>query len=458
MKQLYFSALFVFCFFSLNAQKNSPQDTSQLILDFPVLDLPYQSLANQTYGNFFAGYGSPSMKQSLQMSANFYSSAHFGLKKAFKNIEDKFWRNAATYGAISIFDILTLTSPLGNGWLHEEYHRNVLTRRNARSKNQMNQFPSLATEAIYVFGIKDEDLQNIHDNFQADWRRLQVAGKEGELHLIQTLQKNNFFYNQELPHIAFYWLITFSSGSYVRACAQDDFNRLVNEMNLKDGNDIFKRDFTGPDYTAWAYALFRPNARYTDRGIHPSGVGINRYIKPEDLTEEERQFIRKQGALQWLNLISPTLFGFSKIKVKNSEAGSHYANLAVRSVVNLFGNDIVLDVFYQSPRHNFFFALHNYSNRHTYFPGFEAQIIDYSIWKSKLALSPRLMLWTQPKDLDFNTKQKQFGGLLGCKARYVTGRFSPYVEVEAKTKGWVMGNVFLEDNISFNAGLNIFFQ
>lgn len=63
---------------SLKAQLSG--DTVRLLLDFPLLDLPYQRYASSTYGNFFAGYGAPSMKQSLQTTTNFYSAAHFGLK------------------------------------------------------------------------------------------------------------------------------------------------------------------------------------------------------------------------------------------------------------------------------------------------------------------------------------------------------------------------------------------
>lgn len=457
--------LFTFCMLlqshiiTAQSQSNNYPDTVKLLLDFPIMDYPYQSEAGNTYSGFLRSYSSPSMAQSLQMTTNFYSAAHFGIKQAFKKMKSDFWRNFLTYTAVSVFDIATLPAPLGSAWLHEEYHRAVLTRYNASSKNQVNQYPSLAKEAIYVYGIRDEDLQNIHDNHRADWRRLQVAGKEGELNLIQNLQKNNFFYNQEQPHIALYWLLTFSTGSYLRSCASEDFNRLVNEMNDKDGNDIFKRDFTGPDYTAWAYALFRPDAVYADRGLHPSGVGINRYLKPADLTEEEIQYIKRQGALQWLNLLSPTLFGFSKIKIKSTEKGDHYANFAVRSVLNPFGNDIPINVFYQSPKYNLFVALHNYNNRNNYFPGLEVQLIDYYFsFDNKLLFSPRLMLWSQPKDFVFDTQEGAFGGLLGCRLHYHTGIISPYIELEGKTKGWVMGNVFLDENVSFRWGLNVRFN
>lgn len=353
----------------------APNDTVRVLLDFPLLDLPYQSYASRTQGDFLAGYGSPSMKQSLQLTTNLYSAAHFGLKEAFKDINSPLLRAVLTYSVVSAFDLLVLQMPLGNAWLHEEYHRAVLTRREVRSANEVNRFP-FGQEAIRVYRIADAGLERMHDNSLNDWRRLQVAGKEGELHLVQTLQQRSFFYSQGMPHIPLYWLLTISTGEYVRACTSDDFNRLVNEMNEKEGADILARDFTGPDYTAWAYSLFRPEVRYQARGEHPSGVGINRYIKPADLTQEELDYIRKQGLLQWLNLLSPTLFGFSKIRLKSSPKGNYYGNFAVRSILTPFGNDVSVEAWYQSPGYNLFFILHNYLNRDKLLTGLEAGLVD----------------------------------------------------------------------------------
>ncbi|MCS7036834.1 MAG: hypothetical protein NZM41_09235 [Saprospiraceae bacterium] len=438
-----------------NAQ--TANDTVRLLLDLPLLDLPYQSYASRTEGNFLAGYGSPSMKQSLQMTTNLYSAAHFGAKEAFKGMNSPLLRAILTYGTATLFDLLSLQAPLGNAWLHEEYHRAVLTRREVKSANEVNRFP-IGQEVIRVYRIADADLERMHDNHRNDWLRLQVAGKEGELHLLQTLQRNDFFYSQKMPHIPLYWLITFATGEYVRSCAKGDFNRIVNEMNDKEGRDILARDFTGPDYTAWAYALFRPEQRYKARGVHPSGVGINRYIKPADLTEEELDYIRKQGRLQWLNFLSPTLFGFSKICLKKSPKGNHYGNFAVRSVLTPFGNDVSVEAWYQSPGYNLFLVLHNYLNRDGFLTGLEMGMVDQPVFKGKLALSPRLMMWRQPENLSFTTTEGQLGGLLGLKARANLGRFNPYFEIEGKTAGWVMGNVFLEENVSVNAGVNVLFR
>jgi len=68
----------------------SSGDTVQLLLDLPVLDFPHQSYASRTTGNFFAGYANPSMKQSLQMSANFYSVVHHDIKRLFRKVNSNF--------------------------------------------------------------------------------------------------------------------------------------------------------------------------------------------------------------------------------------------------------------------------------------------------------------------------------------------------------------------------------
>jgi len=76
-----------------------------------------------------------------------------------------------------------------------------------------------------------------------------------------------------------------------------------NIMN-NEGTNILIRDFVGMDFTSWVYDLFRPNEPYTNRGIHPSGVGIKRYIKTSDLTKEEQSYLKLQGFLSLFNFIS----------------------------------------------------------------------------------------------------------------------------------------------------------
>ncbi|MFN4081383.1 MAG: hypothetical protein ACK4NS_10825, partial [Saprospiraceae bacterium] len=375
-----------------------------------------------------------------------------GIQKAIrpKNI---FWRKFLTFGAVLGFDFISLNVPLGTGWLHEEYHRAVLTRREMNSFNDINTFP-IGKSIVYVRKVKDEDLIKLSDQYTPDFIRLQSAGIEAQYQQVQQLQKNNFFYNQSLPNIPLYWLITLNSALYVlNSSSPDEFDATLEEANKLEATDISKRDFTGPDFTAWVNSLYFPDRPYADRGPHPSGLGINRYIKPSALSDEEIQYLRKQGVLQFLNLLSPHLFGIAKIKVKSSPKGDHYGNFAVRHLLTSFGSDLSFDVFYQTPRNNLFFSLHNYRNLNAAFFGLEGALIDKPLFDRSLLFSGKAMVWSQPKDQSFASKEGAFGGLLSVRGAYPFGRWAPFVEVEGKTKGWVMGNVFLDENISLRGGL-----
>ncbi|MFN8776605.1 MAG: hypothetical protein ACK5XV_07555 [Flavobacteriales bacterium] len=443
--------LTIFALFLLNplAKAQPATDTTKLILEFPLVDFPYQNLANKTTGDFFSSYKNPSMSQSLAMSNNLYSSAHYGINSLIKSksrFKTRLYRNLAALG----FGIFSSYIPFGNGWLHEEYHRAVMTRRGVNSFNQMNTFP-FGNVTVSVNRIRDEDLIMLSDEYNIDFRRLLVAGMEGEFAQIRELQKNNFYYNQGLPNIPLYWLSTLNSISYLNGLSQyDELIDQANEVELS----VDSRDFTGPDYTAWVAALFNPQRPYEERGIHPSGVGINRYIKTTDLNDDEIGYLKKQGQLHWLNVISPQLFGFKRIRLKSDERGAYYGNFAVRHVLTPFGNSISLDLFYQTPANNYFFSLHNYNNLHQSFFGIEGAIIDKKI-TNKLMISSRGILWTQPGGQAFSDHRANLGGAFNIRNSLDLNHLRFFLDVEAKSAGWLMGNVFLEENVSFILGFNV---
>ncbi|MDV7395379.1 hypothetical protein RZS08_28595, partial [Arthrospira platensis SPKY1] len=130
---------------------------------------------------------------------------------------------------------------------------------------------------------------------------------------------------------------------------------------------------------------------------------------------------------QWLNLLSPHLFGFPKIKLKSSEKGDYFGSFAVRNLLTPFGNDISLDVFYQTPKNNFFFALHNYNNLNSSFFGIEGAIIDKPFLENRLLFSGRSMIWTQPKNQSFTTDKASLGGMVSIRSSYKIGQWLPYL-------------------------------
>jgi hypothetical protein len=110
---------------------------------------------------------------------------------------------------------------------------------------------------------------------------------------------------------------------------------------------------------------------------------------------------------------------------------------------------------------NILLTWHGYNNKDRFFPGVEAQLLDLplKLTAKTLPLTVRTMLWLQPKDQMFDTDKGQAGGLLYAQLRSPkTKTWQPYLEVEAKTKGWVAGNPFLDANFTVRAGVSAYFN
>jgi len=464
-----FRCIFLLTFFvtsvTVKAQIEDTLEKAHIVFELPVFDLPYQFDAvktvadgNVTAGSFFKGYANPSMHQSLSLSTDLYTGMHYSIDRIFHINNRTDYRSLSFIKRLSYVivlygtDMISIYAPGFDGWLHEEYHRSVMSRYHVNSFNDMNTFP-LGAETVSVNSIADDDLIRFKRESPADFIRMHVAGIEGEYLLNDKLQYNNFFYNQNLRHELIYWLTTLNSIMYVQTCSDpEEVDPLTDEMNELE-NAIPDRDFTGLDFTAWTYDLFHPYQAYEDRGIHPSGVGIDRYIKTTDLTSGELSYLKKQGRLQWFNVVSPMMFGVRKIMIWNYDL---YGNFSFRNFLTPFGNDLSFNVLLQNSRYNCIFSYHGYKNYHNYFPAVEAQLIDVkkNIGSYSIYVSPRILMGIQPRDQAFTTNKSSFIGLAECKAELqMKGIIHPYVELSAKTKGWVAGNEFLNDNISFRCGI-----
>lgn len=440
----------VLCSGSLAAQENVRGPS--IHFDFPLTDLTYQLNATKATGNFLTSYVHPSMAQSLAMSNNFFTLVGFGIDNLVsidKGIIDVLLENTLS-GLFVLF--LQNGFPFGFTWMHEEYHKAVLARRGFDSFNEVYYFPFFSS-VVKVSHVKDEDLQTLADQYSADFVRLNSAGAESQIHQVQTLQQNSFFYDQSLPLVPLYWISIFGSYGYIQSCTNQ--SEWDDKKDLTDEPEIRQRDFTGPDFTAWVRELFNPSLPYAARGTHPSGVGINRYLFPKDLSEHEKYYLLATSYRHLFNFVSPFMFG-----IRHLSFGEHRVNFAFRHLLTSFGDDISLDVYYKNTENRLGMVVspHIYSNYTTTFFGLELNLVDYPVLDKNFLLSGRMMLWTQPKNQSFTTTEHSLGGLLGLKMTYIVDIWEPYLAVEAKTGGWVMGNVFLEEDVSARLGLVIRFK
>ena len=207
MKVKLFLALLFFAF-SVYAK----DAVTTLKLDLPIFDLPYQISAMETVGyGFFSSYANPGMAQSLAVTVDMFSGFHYGMRTFYDTSNMNYiFRNIIYYGGTALGDTLLFYLPFGSAkWMHEEYHRAVMSRYG------VNSFNSVYTFSSSVIKITDEDLIRFKAESPAAFVRMHGAGFEGEYLFADTLQKNNFFYNKNYFTELVYWAIYIPASSYM---------------------------------------------------------------------------------------------------------------------------------------------------------------------------------------------------------------------------------------------------
>ena len=414
---------------------------SSLILELPVIDYPF---------NWTDGYTVPSMQQSLNITKDFYQYGHYKLDKSYQD------RPVARTVSIIAFDVITTWLPFGDAWLHEEWHRAVMSNRRIDSYNEVYDLPLFA-ETISVKRVKDEDLVRLKKDHPADMVRLHAAGIEAQYELNHAIEKDHFFNKTRTFDTVLLWLNHLNNIGYLQTCASNESNTLTDNLMRDEGSDISERDFTGLDCDAWAYDLFRPQEPYEARGTHPSGVGIKRYIKYDDLTAEEQDYLKTNFKLSFLNLADPFLFGFKSFSMTNPFNDRPMLwNATLRHHLASFGYAIDANLFLKQGQVNMMFILHNYFNKDHHFNGLEFSLyrLPVDIWENRFYLSLRTSAWSQPKDQQFYTAESELGGLAAMKLNIPWNRTTEtFIEIETKSDGWVAGNVYLQRETSLRIGL-----
>ena len=480
MKVICIITLLILCFpcFAQQVEEQNEEQIPKLILDFMLVDAPYIKYGAQATANYQASVAvsqstdpklghylgapfiSPSMSGVISYASSFYNTMNYGVARGWDRIlspdkskSAKIFNDIGTEFTAGIAFVLTTKVPFAGGWAHEEFHRNTWGPLGIGSYNQIWGF-DLAPDALtYVGSIYDEDLIEFKKKDPAGFVRMGSAGIEAHYLMSARVQSQDFLYNTHLPNLALYWADFLAALDYVnRAHTTKTIDEHAAQYN--DEPDQLKRDFTGNDFTAWVYDLYNGDEAYADRGIHPSGIGIDRYRDYNDLSVEMLDYVKKIGNRQWLNVISPFMFRVREIKLNESLS----FNFALRHYLTSFGDDTQLDIFINKDNKKSILSLHKYSNHDTeWLPGIElTKYMDFlSLDKEKtLQGSIRGMIWMQPEDQLFFTKNSQAGGLLSCRLNLLNRSiFQPYLEIESKTKGWVAGVTYLNGKTSVRFGI-----
>jgi len=348
-------------------------------------------------------------------------------------------------------DYLATKLPYGYAFQHEEFHRSVMSVRGIYSYDEVWKFGKGFD--IAVTSVKDEDLIYLKKNYAADQIRLSAAGVEGEYAYFKRMREDNFFKNTGYPFVGLTILGTFHAVNYVNLPFDKKFNAITDSILSIDKNNILARDFTGYDFSAWVYDLQRPDEPYENRGQWPGGIGIKRPIKESDLTPEMKKFLRETGNMRYLNFVTPFIIGINKLRI-NDELN---LNFALRSVPASFGYFAGGDFFIESKKRKVLLSLGINKSNYLVLPDIEFKYFDLKSKRSKkLSADVKVAAWLQPKDQLFYAKKSTPGLFLNIQPNYnISKNIVLAGDIGYKTKGWLFGNPYQDNNFSGRIRLKI---
>ncbi|MCA2961816.1 MAG: hypothetical protein IOD12_16320 [Silvanigrellales bacterium] len=423
-------------------------------IEIPLIDAPYNF---QERRDGYSWVGSPSMGQTLGLSNGFYQTVHAGLGMLADPNDEAFWPRFFARFGFFLFDYLTFDFPGLGAWTHEEWHRAVMTHRGVRSYNEVNDFlkSSPSSGIIAVSGERDADLARMKRDHNADFVRLQAAGFEAQWEQNRRFSHDAFFHGTKSFDLGVMWINHVNTYTYLHSCSNGTTDEIVDDLN-DAGETEKERDFAGPDCTGWVSDLFRANEPYEARGKHPTGEGVNRYRKSTDLTPSERSYLNRNKRFALINFIDPFAYGFEDFWYDTADGVNYYYNFRGFHYLTGFGGDTGVQLYLKSRGFKGTVSLHFYKNRSTTFPGVEFQWVEAKPFEafSSLAFTPRLMAWTQPEGLRFFDKTQKPGGLVSLRVAWKEKRYAqPWLELQAKSEGWVAGEVNQSDGLATRLGV-----
>ncbi len=217
--------------------------------------------------------------------------------------------------------------------------------------------------------------------------------------------------------------------------------RANEEKNVQD------RDFVGPDCTSWVYDLHRPDEPYANRGAHPSGTGVDRYIPWSALSNDEKEFTSRQVSLSFLNYVNPILY-----RRYAFQAEDYKWNANLKHYIMPFGGDVVAVFFLQGER-TWIGQVHFYQSPVQTFPGFDLRMEGWSLSENH-KLNADLSIWSQPKGLRCDEKSAALGGRASLELESsLTDKWNSKASLRYKSQGWDPGEISLDPELSLRAGL-----
>lgn len=448
MKYLFRISIFVLIFASaiLKADPWLLDEEEMISLKIPLVELPY---------NFSDGLSFPGMRQSFYYSESWSMFIHENIGYF---LEASGCTQSLAFIAVGAYDyFLEKHTPLGSVWLLNEWKQSILGIYGYDSENNIYDF-TRDENAFHISNISDADLSELKEKHPADFIRLSSAAYEVKIETVRSLREKYFFSGRHPKFmIPYTWMTLGELAIDVTEASLGQCDDYIDDLNSQQ-SAVSSRGVTGCFVTTYVYDLFHPHEVYSARGTHPSGTGVDRYIKYSDLSDDEKEYLEEIRYYNLLNFLSPSLIGLTRFEIDDD--GKVFWNFAFSHYLTPFGHSTNFDLLLKIDKQNYILTLHSYKNYENSLPGLDFKIyrLPFEAYSQKFLFSGKCSFWLQPEDLMFFEEDSSIGGLVAAELIWsINYKFELFTEVSAKTAGWSAGEPSLEAGVSMLAGLNILF-
>ena len=314
------------------------------------------------------------------------------------------------------------------GVSHEEGHRSVLTTNKIGSISS----PFFDEKGVaMVKGVLDSSIIKLRDKKLPSYLRLYTAGLESDYLIVENCNELIAFEEDNVKNVLPSLIIRNTAIlSYFLTAVVPSLSPEVLEDKDELSNDIVGHDIFG-----------------AVKNLHRPYASFKRYTNHSDLVQNEKEHLNRMAFGSLLNLLSPTYLKF-KYKETTFRAGGGYALVP-------FGELFQLSLWMKS-KHKIGVGLLLYKSLYNYGKGINIVWKDLKLRKD-LNISFRSSVFQQPKKLRYSDSQMFVGGLINTQLKYrfnniIRGKVSVFLSHTYKTKGFVVGESFLNEKSYFDFG------
>jgi hypothetical protein len=200
---------------------------------------------------------------------------------------------------------------------------------------------------------------------------------------------------------------------------------------------------------SWVKYLFEPGAAY------------GRHILNENLTAEERGYLKRSAWLSWMNVLSPQMFGIRKFALTGSVDFTFSLNYLRTPFGEMFGQNVYLAAGH-GRLHGIY--LKQYRNHEATTLGAGYKLFNLKLFKD-MHVTSTLDYWRQPSGLQFHSTSFAHGFHIGQMLEYgfSPGRYtrqnrvSLLIGYDFKTDGYLPQSYHLGRNFDVKAGIKWYF-